>query len=36
MSKFSIACPNCGKYAEAGTGFFRRKRFNAAVVTRSM
>lgn len=26
MSKFSISCPNCGKYAEASTGFFAKKK----------
>lgn len=26
MSKFVIQCPNCGKYAEAKTGFFARKK----------
>ena len=25
MSKFVIECPNCGRYAEAKTGFFARK-----------
>lgn len=30
MSKFSIACPSCGKYAEANTGFFARKKINCA------
>lgn len=26
MSKFIIECPHCGKYAEARTGFFARKK----------
>lgn len=26
MSKFAIKCPNCGSYAQAGTGFFARKK----------
>ena len=30
MSKFVIECPNCGKYAEAKTGFFSRKKINCA------
>ncbi len=28
MSKFVIECPNCGKYAEAKTGFFARKKID--------
>lgn len=28
MSKFVIECPNCGKYAEASTGFFARKKID--------
>lgn len=28
MSEFVIECPNCGKYAEAKTGFFARKRID--------
>ena len=28
MSKFVIECPNCGKFAEAKTGFFARKKSN--------
>ena len=28
MSKFVIECPQCGKYAEAKTGFFARKKIN--------
>lgn len=28
MSKFVIECPNCGKYAEARTGFFARKKID--------
>lgn len=30
MAKFVIECPNCGKYAEAKTGFFTRKRIDCA------
>lgn len=30
MSKFIIQCPSCGKYAEAKTGFFARKRIDCA------
>ena len=30
MSKFVIECPRCGKYAEARTGFFARKRIDCA------
>lgn len=28
MAKFVIECPNCGKYAEAKTGFFASKKIN--------
>lgn len=28
MSKFVIECPNCGRYAEAKTGFFARKKID--------
>ena len=28
MSKFVIECPQCGKYAEAKTGFFARKKID--------
>ncbi|MBQ6755731.1 MAG: SPFH domain-containing protein [Oscillospiraceae bacterium] len=28
MPKFVIECPNCGKYAEARTGFFARKKID--------
>lgn len=28
MSKFVIECPDCGKYAEAKTGFFARKKID--------
>lgn len=28
MSKFVIECPHCGKYAEAKTGFFARKKID--------
>lgn len=30
MAKFAIACPNCGKYAEAKTGFFARKKIECS------
>ena len=30
MSRFVIECPHCGKYAEARTGFFARKRIDCA------
>ena len=30
MSKFVIECPNCGKYAEAKTGFFAQKKIDCA------
>lgn len=30
MSKFVIECPNCGKYTEARTGFFARKKIDCA------
>ena len=30
MSKFVIECPKCGKYAEAKTGFFARKKIDCA------
>ncbi len=30
MSKFVIECPNCGKYAEAKSGFFARKKIDCA------
>ncbi len=30
MSKFVIKCPNCGKYAEASTGFFAKKRIDCS------
>lgn len=28
MAKFVIECPNCGRYAEARTGFFARKKID--------
>lgn len=28
MAKFVMACPNCGKYVQANTGFFARKRID--------
>lgn len=30
MSKFVMECPNCGKYVEAKTGFFVRKKIDCA------
>ena len=30
MSKFVIECPNCGKFAEAKTGFFAHKKIDCA------
>lgn len=30
MSKFVIECPHCGKYAEARTGFFARKKIDCS------
>lgn len=30
MSKFIISCPECGKYAEAKTGFFARKKIDCS------
>ncbi len=30
MSKFVIECPRCGRYAEAKTGFFAKKRIDCA------
>ena len=30
MAKFAIACPACGRYAEARTGFFARKKIECA------
>ena len=30
MSKFVMECPNCGKYVEAKTGFFTRKKIDCA------
>ncbi len=30
MSKFIIECPQCGRYAEAKTGFFARKKIDCA------
>ncbi|MBO4418500.1 MAG: SPFH domain-containing protein [Oscillospiraceae bacterium] len=30
MSKFVIECPRCGRYAEAKTGFFARKKIECA------
>lgn len=30
MAKFAIECPSCGKYAEASTGFFARKKIDCS------
>ena len=30
MAKFVMECPNCGKYVEAKTGFFARKKIDCA------
>ncbi|MBR3917263.1 MAG: SPFH domain-containing protein [Clostridia bacterium] len=30
MSKFVIECPSCGRYAEASTGFFAKKKMDCA------
>ena len=30
MAKFVIECPNCGKFAEAKTGFFARKKIDCS------
>ena len=30
MSRFVIECPNCGKVAEAKTGFFARKKIDCS------
>lgn len=30
MAKFAIECPVCGKYAEAKTGFFAKKKINCS------
>ena len=30
MAKFVIACPNCGKYVEADSGFFAKKKVECA------
>ena len=30
MAKFAIECPSCGKYAEAKTGFFARKKIDCS------
>ena len=30
MSKFVIECPNCGRFAEAKSGFFARKKIDCA------
>lgn len=30
MGKFVIECPHCGRYAEASTGFFARKKIDCA------
>ena len=28
MAKFVIECPSCGRYAEASTGFFAKKKID--------
>ena len=28
MAKFIMECPNCGRYVEAKTGFFARKKID--------
>ena len=30
MSKFVIECPSCGRYAEARTGFFAKKKIDCS------
>lgn len=30
MAKFVIECPSCGRYAQAGTGFFARRKIDCA------
>ena len=30
MAKFIMECPNCGRYVEAKTGFFARKKIDCA------
>lgn len=30
MAKFVIECPSCGKYAEASTGFFAKKKIQCS------
>ena len=30
MARFAIACPVCGKYAEARTGFFAKKKIECS------
>ena len=30
MAKFVMSCPNCGRYVEASTGFFARKKINCS------
>ena len=30
MGRFAIACPKCGKYAEAKTGFFAKKKIECS------
>ena len=30
MAKFAIECPECGKYAQAKTGFFSRKKIDCS------
>ena len=33
MSKFVIECPACGRYAEAKTGFFARKKIACSCIS---
>ena len=30
MAKFVIECPHCGRYAEAKTGFFAKKKIDCS------
>lgn len=30
MAKFVIECPNCGRYAQARTGFFAKKKIECS------
>ena len=35
MAKFVIKCPSCGRYAEASTGFFAKKKSTVLEAIRS-